>query len=219
VVTLLESMSRIEGEAMKRLLLSLALALGLLAPSCAQPVPQVGVTFGYVPKATYSAAFIGLVPPASATDVICLGGSASKVVKLTSVRLSGTAGTLVSLPITLVQRASANTGGTAASTTANPANTIAKRDTTQATATAVPIAWTAVPTIVDTAPRYVDSQSLTLPVTSAGTVIVPLQFDYGLADLNAPPTLRGVAQQLCLNFNTISVSSGLLNGSLTWTEE
>ncbi len=208
---------------MKRSLLALALVGALSAHAFAQVnvVPQTGVTFGYIPKATFSAAFIGLVPPASATDTICLAGSATKVIKLQSIRLSGSAGTLVSLPITLIRRASVATGGTAASTTANPANTISKRDTTTGAATAVPISYTAVPTITDSAPTYLDSAELTLAVTSAGVVALPLVFDYGKdeANLLAPVTLRGVAQQVCLNLNTVSVSSGVLNGSITWTEE
>jgi hypothetical protein len=205
---------------MKRLLLIGALIGAFLAPAIAQPVPQIGVTFGYLPGQTYSAAFFGLVPPASATDTVCIAGSASKTVAVQQIKLSGSAGTLVTLPVTLVRRASVATGGTAASTTANPANTIAKRDTTAAAATAVPIAYTAVPTITDASPTYLDSASLTLPVTSAGTVTVPLIFDYSVGNSNLlqPVILRGIAQQVCLNLNTVSVSSGVLNGVITWTE-
>lgn len=206
---------------MKKFLL-LGAAFFAALPALAQPVPQVGVTWGYVPKQTYSAAFIGLVPAASATDLVCIKGSATKTVVVRSIRLSGTAGTLVTLPVTLLRRASADTGGTAASTTANPANTISKRDTTNATATAVPISYTANPTIGDTSPTYIDSQSLTLNVTgTTAAAVVPLVFDFGkdMVNLNQAPVLRGTAQQLCLNLNAISVSSGVLNGSLTWTEE
>ena len=192
-----------------------------LAFSQVNTVPQLGLITAYLQKPTYSAAFIGLVPPASATDTICIAGSATKTIRVRKIVLSGTAGTLVTLPVTLIRRASVATGGTAASTTANPANTISKRDTTNATATAVPIAYTAVPTITDSSPTYLDSASLTLPVTSAGVVTVPLTFDYTNSNvaLSQPPTLRGAAQQLCLNLNSVSVASGLLNGSITWTEE
>lgn len=204
---------------MKRSLLGFALVGALVAPAFAQ-VPQVGVTFGYVPKQTYSAGFIGLVPAASATDVICIAGSATKQIKIQSIKLSGSAGTAVSLPITVIRRASVNTGGTAASTTANPANTISKRDTTFATATATLIAYTANPTITDASPTYMDSAEITLVVTSSAIAPI-LLFDYGRnnADLLSPPVLRGIAQQICLNFNAISISSGLLNGVITWTEE
>lgn len=208
---------------LRSLVLGLGLALASLVPASAQVgyVPSTGNIANFVARTTYSAAFIGLVPPASATDTICLAGSATKTVKLMQIRLSGTAGTLVTLPVTLVRRASVATGGTAASTTANPANTISARDTTSPTATAVPISYTAVPTITDSSPTYLDSASLTLPVTSAGTVTMPMVLEYGrdVGALLQSPTLRGIAQQLCLNLNTISVSSGVLNGTITWTEE
>lgn len=206
---------------MRRFLIGALGLWALCASALAQPVPQTGVTWGYSPYGqTYSAAFIGLAPAASATDVICIAGSATKTIALQSIRLSGSAGTLVTLPITLVRRAAVNTGGTAAGTTANPANNVSKRDTGNATHTAVPIAYTANPTITDSSPTYLDSQSLTLPVTSAGVATVPLYFDYnaGNSNLNQAPLLKGAAQQLCLNFNAVSVSSGVLNGSLTWTE-
>jgi hypothetical protein len=184
-------------------------------------VPQVGLVTNYLGRQTYSAGFIGLVPAASATDLICISGSATKTIRLQSIKLSGSAGTLVSLPITLLRRASLDTGGTAASTTANPANTISARDTTNGTASAVPISYTANPTIVDTSPTYIDSAELTLPVTSAGVVINPLEFNYArdTANFLQAPVLRGAAQQICVNLNAVSVSSGLVNGTIVWTEE
>src|SRR6267154_1818040 len=134
-----------------------SLLVGVVAlatfPAIAQPVQQIGVTFGYIAKTTYSAAFFGLVPAASTTDLLCLAGSATKTIKLQSLKLSGS-GTAISVPVTLLKRVSADTGGTAASTAANPANTISKRDSSNATATAIPIAYTANPTIVDSAPTY-----------------------------------------------------------------
>lgn len=203
--------------------LSLALALGLSAPAFAQVnvVPQTGVTSGYVPKATYSAGFVGLVPAASATDTVCIKGSATKTVKVQKILLNGTAGTLVTVPVSLVKKATADTGGTAASTTANPANTITKLDSAFATASAVPISYTAVPTIND-AGTIMAAGSVTLNVT--GTTAAPnnpLVFDFtgNNTNLLSPLVLRGVAQQACLHLNTISVSSGVLNGYIVWTEE
>lgn len=204
---------------MKALLL-LGAALLVAAPASAQvnTVPQVGVVSGYVPKVTYSAGFIGLVPAASATDVICLAGSATKTVKLTGIRLGGSAGTAVAVPVTLVRRVAVNTGGTAATTTANPANNISKRDTGNATATAVPIAYTANPTITDTAPTYMDSIEVFFGVTTASIASVTTTYN-AIDTLVQPPTLSGAAAQFCLNFNAVSISTGLLNGSITWTEE
>jgi hypothetical protein len=197
-----------------------ALAAALVAPAAAQvnTVQSTGLTTGYLAKTTYSAAFIGLVPAASATDVICIAGSATKKVRLQQVRLSGS-GTAINFPVTLLRRTSVDTGGTAAGTTANPANTVSKRDTSSPTHTATLISYTANPTIVDTSPTYIDSQSIGVVATTVGTA-VPITFEYGTdnGNLVQAPTLDGAAAQLCLNFNATSPTA-LLNGSITWTEE
>jgi len=212
----------------KLLLVSAALGLLALCPASAQinAVPQIGLTTGYLPKVTYSSAFIGLVPPASATDEVCIAGSATKVVRVVRMVIGGSAGTLVQLPVTVVKRATADTGGTIGTTTANPGITtqIASRDTGQAantSASAVLVSYTAVPTINDAAPVYIDSANMALSVTSVATQPAMTIFDWGRDIENnvQVPTLRGVAQQLCINLNTISISSGVLNGSVTWTEE
>ena len=208
---------------MRKFLAALIL-LGLGAPALGQTpinvVPQVGLTWGYLPKATYSAGFTGLVPAASATDVVCLAGSATKTVKVTKIVLGGTAGTLVTLPVLLTKKATADSGGTAAGTTANPANTITPLDSQFPTATAVPISYTANPTI-NAAGTILAARTLTLPVTSAGVASIPTVWDFGAGNSNllSPIVLRGAAQQICLNFSAVSVSSGLLAGYLEWTEE
>ena len=214
---------------MKRLT---ALLAGLLfAASAAQAqvnnVPQTGVTTAYLPKVTYSSAFFGLVPPASATDEICIAASATKTVRVDRIVISGSAATAVELPVTVVRRVSLDTGGTAATTTANPGVTtqIASRDTglaTNASASATLISYTAVPTIADTAPVYLDSNTLALAASSVGVVSAPLVFDWSrdIENLMQAPTLvKGSTQQICVNFNSTSITTPLLTGSITWTEE
>ena len=212
---------------MHKKLLAASLAFGMaVSPAIAQvnAVPQVGLTTGYLAKTTYSATWFGLVPPASATDLVCITGSASKVIRVMSIKLSGSAGTTLSLPATVLRRATADTGGTAGTTTANPANTISSRDTglaTNTSATATLISYTAVPTINDTSPVYIDSQQWAISLTTMATVSIPVYFDWSKDIENnvMPPTLRGAAQQLCVNLNSISISSGVVTGSITWTEE
>ena len=208
---------------MKRALVLLAL-LGLLAPAAAQVnvVPQTGYTTDYLRKSTYSAAFFGLTPAASATDFLCISGSTTKTVRIQNIKLTGTAGTKVTTPIVLLSRVSLDTGGTAATTTANPANTIAKRLTTDPTASAVPISYTANPTLVDTSPTYLDAQNMFFGVSGTDATSVPLVFDFGKdnEDLIREPTiLQGVTRQICANLNAVSVSTGSISGSITWTEE
>lgn len=212
---------------MKKLLLSLGLLIGLTTGAFAQCVAVGGINSVPVPGincqsepavATFAAAGFGIVPAASATDVACITGSATKVVRVQSVRVSGTAGTLVSLPIILTKHTVANTGGTPAVTTALPVPV--SLDTTVATtasATATTTAYTANPT-VDATAVTIDGLVTSLNVTSALVNGTQAFFDYRSRNFMAPPVLRGVAQQLCVNLNAISVSSGLLAISFTWTE-
>jgi hypothetical protein len=212
---------------MKRTLLPLALALGISSPALAQvnTVPQTGLTIGYLPKVTYSSAFFGLVPPASATDVVCIAASSTKTVRVDRIVIGGT-GTAVSLPIQVLRRVSLDTGGTAATTTANPGVTtqIASRDTGLAlntAATATLISYTAVPTIVDTSPVYLDSNLLGVVATSVGTPTPVTVFDWSRDienNVQTPTLAKGSTQQICVNFGGVSTTSSL-NGQITWTEE
>jgi hypothetical protein len=209
---------------MKRLL-ALLVFLGWCGSAYAQinTVPSTGLNVEYLRKTTYSAAFFGLVPAASATDIICISGSATKTIRVQNIKLSGVAGTLVTTPVVLVSHVSLDTGGTAASTTANPANTIAKRLLSDPTATATLVSYTANPTIVDASPTYLDTQYITLGVS--GTSVLPSVttiFDFGLytSELQREPSIiANSTRQICVNLNGVSVSSGVLAGSITWTEE
>lgn len=212
---------------MKRFFLSLALFLAFGTIASAQcvsvggvnNVPQPGIVCGsepYVPS--FAASGYGIVPASSATDIACITGSATKVIRVQSVRLSGTAGTLVTLPVLLNKHTVANTGGTAATTTALPAPV--SLDTTVATtasATATTTAYTANPT-VDATAAQVDAMVASFNVTSALVNGSQAFFDYKARGYVTAPTLRGVAQQLCVNLGGISVSSGLLAVSFVWTE-
>jgi len=186
-------------------------------------VPQVGVTSGYVYKQTFSAAFFGLVPVSGGTDVVCIAGSASKLVRVQQVVISGTTATAPqTVPVQLLRRVAADTGGTPASTTANPANTVAKLDTGNGAPTATLISYTANPTVNDASPTYLESWLMTMPVVTG--VMTPLsvnyQFDYTIASLNQPPTLRGIAQQICVSLGGATLTNASAwNGHITWTEE
>lgn len=195
--------------------------------SSAQPVnrvSQIGVTDSQGAtqvnpeglRTTYSAVFTGLVPAASATDVVCIAGSATKTIKVQYFEVSGTAGTLVTLPVFLAKRATADSGGTPA--TGNALPVASKMDSLNAAATATLVSYTANPTINDSSPLLIRAATVTLPVTTAGVVTRPAAWRFGDAGGQAV-VLRGAAQQLCLNLSGISVSSGVLAGSIQWVEE
>lgn len=204
-----------------RKFLGAALAALLSTSALAQVnvVPQVGVNSAVITRNTYSAVALALPPAASATDIACIAGSATKTVYINWVGISGTAGTLITAPVTLLRRAAVDTGGTAATTTANWANTIAENDTNNPTPTATLISYSANPTINDASPTYLRSRNVTFPTTASGTVLVPIVWEWDTTSFGERPTLRGTAEQICVNLNSVSVSSGVLQLSIEWTEE
>lgn len=212
---------------MKRFLLAstflLAATLGANAQCVSaggvNSVTQIGINCQSEPLVpSFAAAGYGIVPAASATDVACITGSATRVVRVQSVRVSGTAGTLVSLPVILTKHTVANTGGTAAATTALPVPVSLDTGTaTTASATATTTAYTANPTVDSTA-LILDGQVVSLNTTSALVNGTQAFFDFKSRNFVEAPTIRGVAQQICVNLGAISVTSGLLAISFTWTE-
>lgn len=204
-----------------RKFLGAALAALLSTSALAQVnvVPQVGVNSAVITRNTYSAVALALPPASSATDIACIAGSATKTVYINFVGVSGTAGTLTTTPVTLLRRAAVDTGGTAATTTANWANTIAELDTNNPTPTATLISYSANPTINDTSPTYLRSRNVTFPTIASGTVLVPIVWEWDTTSFGERPTLRGTSEQICVNLNSATVSSGVLQLTVEWTEE
>jgi len=206
-------------------LLGLAALIAATLPVLAQVniVPGPGVTTAYISRTTYSAGFFGLVPVTAGTDVVCIAGSANKIVRVQRIQIWGTAATAPqAVPLQLVRRVSVDTGGTAASTTANPANTIAKRDANYGAATATLISYTASPTITDASPTYLDSQLLSMPVVTSVMPAGPADFYYARDAENflLQPTLVGAAAQICVSLGGATLTNAAAwNGSIVWTEE
>ena len=210
----------------KKLLLAgvAVLALGGVAASQVNVVPQVGVNTANLRQSTYSAAILGLVPVASATDFFCISGSSSKKVHVRRIALSGQAGTLVTTPIVLLHRTSLDTGTAATSTYLKASAPLLS---TNASATATVVAYNSTggnPTIVDSSPTYIRVSSLTLPVSGTSAMGSDrLIWEFGTSvdaysqGLDIPS--GGTAEQYCLNLNGVSVSSGVLGGSIEWTED
>lgn len=209
---------------MKRLIFLAALLALVGAPSGASAqcigvggvntVPQVGVECLSEPTiSTYSATGVAIVPAAAATDIACLTGSATRVIRLQTIRVSGT-GTAITIPVLIMKRASVDTGGTAATGTALPVPYAL--DSTNVAATATTTAYTANPTVVDTSPGIIDSQFLPLAATTTSTA-TPILFEYSQRNYMQAPILRGVAQQICVNLNATSPTASL-SVTFRWTE-
>lgn len=210
---------------MRRSILSLLGLLLCILPAAAQ-VPCIGVggvNNINVPGVacqqepvvnTYSATAVGLVPASSATDVACIAGAANVAVRVKQIRVSGSAGTLITVPISVVKRASVNTGGTAATGNALPVPYAL--DSSNSAAKATTTSWTANPTITDSSPGFVDTAlAIFNATTAAGNASTNFTFNI---DQTETPILRGAAQALCVNLNATSVSSGVVNINFRWTE-
>lgn len=161
-------------------------------------------------RATYRATVTGLVPAASATDIAYINGSATKTVRVTRIVVSGTAGTHVNTPIILVKRSTANSGGTCAAATNVPL------DSSNAAATAVVNSCTANPT-TGTLVGNISARSYFFGVATEASG-PPADFLIG-QEGGQPLTLRGVAQGLAVNLGAVSVTSGVVNVTIEWTEE
>lgn len=210
---------------MRKLLLAVVALLGFASGANAQcisagginSVPIPGVTCASEPTvATYGATGIGIVPASAATDVACITGSATKVVRIQYIRVSGSSGTLVNVPVTITKHAAANTGGTPATSTALPVPYTL--DTQNVAVTATTTAYTANPTITDAAAGILDHDIAAFVTTGTASTNGAIIFDYTPRNFNQAPVLRGIAQQVCVNFNAITVSTGLINVSFRWTE-
>lgn len=204
---------------MKKLLLSTALSLGLCAPAFAQvnTVPQAGLITGILKTPTYTASSVGLVPAASATDIFCLNASATENIVLHRVAISGTAGTAITTPVLLYRRVSQDTGGTAATSLALPV--AVPNNSTDPASTATLTAYTANPTVVDSSPSLIRGPAVSFAVTT--TANSPFEMIFGTAvDMFEKGIwlAKGTTQQLCLNLNGVSISSGVLAINFEWTE-
>ena len=204
---------------MNRFFLSIlvGMALGGVALSQVNVVPQVGLNTANLRQNTYGAISIGLVPAASATDIFCISGSATKAVTIRRVVLSGTAGTAVTTPVVFLRRVSLDTGGTAATSTALPV--AGSFNSNSPAATAVLTAYTANPTIVDSSPTYLFAPAVSFPVTTTATEADEYNFGTSVDAYDMGLNLVGAAQQLCLNLNGVSITSGVLAISIEWVEQ
>jgi phage tail protein X len=207
---------------LKKLLLSvaaLALSASAVLAQGVNQVPQVGAISTIYRNPTYTASSVALVPAASATDIFCISPGTAKNISIRRIAIAGTAGTAVATPFLIYRRVSLDTGGTAATSLALPvAVPLSPADpASNATLTA----YTANPTIVDSSPSLMQSMMVDLPVTTAaGGDIANVRtwgtsvdmFSKGL-DLQ-----KNTTQQICINLNAVSVSSGVLSINMEWQE-
>lgn len=160
---------------------------------------------------SYSASFTAVASAATATDLACILGSASKTVRVTRIEVSGTMTLSAAVSVQLIKRSAANTGGTSASLTLVPL------DSTNAAATASAVSYTANATALGASVGTVRSTRYNVP-TAGGVVSAPVVWDFGDRPAQAV-ILRGVAQELCINLSSTTLGGSSLSGSFEFTEE
>lgn len=161
---------------------------------------------------SYSYVTLNLGPAASPTDILAIGGSATKLIKVRQILLSGSASAATNILPTLVRRSAANTGGTATTPSFLP------RDINDPAATAALKVWTANPAVLGTLVGQLDGGRLNLaPAANGG--IDRLLFQFGWLN-DKPIVLRGVSDFLCLNLGGSAIAnSPTLDISIMITEE
>jgi hypothetical protein len=167
-------------------------------------------------KATYTYTISATAPYATPTDWVVLRGSATKLIKIMRIEYSGVATAATAGNIILIKKHTiANTAGT--STT--PA--FIKHDSNDGAGTGVILLYSVAPTI-DASAVIWKTVRLTygLVAAAAGTWAQDRYvYDYS-AEAHEPMTLRGVAQELAFNFNSVAIpGGGVYDLSVTWSEE
>ncbi len=162
-------------------------------------------------KATYSACASGLVAVATPTDIFTISGSSTKTIRITRLGLSATQNTSSVRDVFIIKRSSANSGGTATNPAAVP------HDSGSAAATAVVTAYTANPSLGNTVGTIramkVDIEATNLVGASDH---VELRFGEGPSQC---VILRGTAESLCVNLNSITSSNSSFDIYVEWSEE
>ena len=161
-------------------------------------------------KTTYSNGIIGFTPVATPTDFWQILGSATKTIRVLRVSISGFATAAISVDLQLIKRSTASTGGTPT------APTIAPHDSNDAAPTGVVNSFAANPSALGTIVGIVSAAKLNLGATgAAGSVVWDFTTRNGQGIV-----LRGVAQQLALNWAGAAVPAGtLLNCDVEFSEE
>lgn len=167
--------------------------------------------------ATYAASSAVFTPAAG--DIFTVTGSATKIVKIVRVTLSGTATVAATInTISLLKRNTANTAGTFSAATKVPF------DSLDAAATATVLSYTVAPTIGNLvgafwAPRFTVPAPAT--IFNAGGSGAAVIFDLDLSEVlgGKLPTLRGISEVFAVNLSALPAGAANFQASVFWTEE
>lgn len=179
---------------------------------CALPAWAIEVDFeGKRPSYSYQAADVS--PAATATDLVCLVGSATKIVRVNRVQITADATNSTVLDFYMFKRTAANTGGTAT----QPA--ITKLDSSDRAATAVINLYSANPSALG-AGTILAGDHYHIPAANGSSYSSPPWVeDFG--NRNAKPLmLRSASESLCVGLNGQTIPAGAsVYVRMEWTED
>lgn len=160
-------------------------------------------------KATYSATITNLPSTTLATDIFTLTGSATKIVRISRIALSGVQTTGSQINVICLRRSTANTGGSTVSLAA------IRMDTTSPAATATGLGYTTNPT-VGTLVGNIRTRKVAVAAASGNSD--EMIIDFGTRNGQAV-VLRGINEVFAVNLNSVTVSGSAFNIAIEWTEE
>lgn len=165
------------------------------------------------PKASFAAAISGLTVANAGTDFFTITGAAGRKIIINRISFSGIATSAAAVPITLIKRSAANTGGTSTTPTAVPV------DSANATSPqGIVRAYTANPSALGTAVGTVSAVRVILSTASASVGSTPIEFNLERM-FHRPVVLNDATEVLSLNFGAQTVAGNSLDLMIAWTEE
>lgn len=180
---------------------------GLASAAMAQSVPPTAPLTG----ATYSAGAASYTGYANPTDFFAISGAAGKTISIINIRLSGYATANNNIPVALVKRSTANTGGTPTAVTKVPL------DSNFRPSSASVVTYAAAPT-TGTLVGNLCACQVELPATSGvGGTLMEWRFNtLG----GSPLVLRDANEMVAINAYGVSFPAGTnLNITVTWIEQ
>jgi hypothetical protein len=161
---------------------------------------------------TYKACVLDLVTAALATDIFTISGSATKIIKLRDLQITGLQSLASTVDILIVKRSTADSGGTSTTITGIPVNS------NNAAATAVVKAYTANPTLG----ALVGNIIATKVFISDNSKSFTAPSDKSFLDVNSlwqPIILNNNNETIAINLNGVTITGSSIDISIIWTEE
>lgn len=163
-------------------------------------------------KPTYSATGTGPVATNS-TDVCSLAGSASKTIKVRRIILSASATAVVTDPVAILKRSTAN----AASSGASVMWQVPYDSSNSAGTSALAEFHSVAPQTLGTLVGMIADPYITFSNYTTGISNGPARLYYG--EFGSPIVLRGVTQLVAVNHNASAPAGAFLTCTFEWTEE